>query len=123
MSALLAYKLDRLIRQIAVRCHDAPDPPGAASWALQELADWTGLKVVLLGHMASPSERLRMAGAEVLDALRHGLADPEDARFTEEASRDMVDALTEELSALSLGDDDDSGGADLEQAWGRTMAG
>lgn len=122
MSALLGYQIDQLIKEIAVLVHQAGDPAGAATWALQELAARTGLKVVVLGHHAAGSERLRVAGDEVLDALRHGLAQDEDAPTTVDAARSLVSSLTEELTAYDQGDDYD-GVNDLEQAWGSMAAG
>lgn len=121
MSALLAYQLDLLIKQIAVLVHHAGDPAVAARWCLQELAARTGLEVVVLGHHAAASERLRVAGDAAVDALRHGLADPEDAQFTEEATCRLVGALMEELTAYALGDDYCGSEDALEQAWGELV--
>jgi hypothetical protein len=117
MSALLACQLDQLIKQIAVLVHQAPDPPGVARWAITELAGRTGLRVVVLGHWAATSERLRVAGDEVLEALRVGLAQ-HDARLTEDASWELVNNLTQELTAYAMSGADGGCEVDLEQAWG-----
>jgi len=116
---LLAHEIDHHVKQIEALTHQAPEPSAAALWTLQALAGRTGLHIVVLGHQAAALERIKVAGAEVLDGLRDGLAIREAAKGTEEAAWDVVDALAEELVAHTLGDDDD-GGADLEWGWGMT---
>ena len=114
---LLAYKLTKHIKQIAVLVQQTPDPASAARWALEEQAARTKLRVVVLGHRATPSERLQVAGEKgVLTPLREGLAQENDAKLTEEAAWSLVGSLVEELVAYAQ--DDDDGGIALERAWG-----
>ncbi len=114
---ILLYKLDQLIRQIAVLVHQAPDPAVAAEWCIRELAGRMGIKVVLSSHWLSSSARLEAAGSEVLDALRTGLADEKDVAATREAGWRLLDSLAEELMAYDLSNDDDDVGV-LERGWG-----
>lgn len=120
MSTLLAHTLTQHIRQIAALVHQAPEPSAVAHWALREMAGRSGLRVVVLGPHAEPVERIRVSGSEVLDALRDGLAEPEDAQATEEAVWDVVGTLTQELAVYDQRDDSDDVD-DLEREWG-TMA-
>ncbi len=121
MSALLAHEIDHHVKQIEALTHQAPEPSAAALWTLQALAGRTGLRIVVLGHQAAALERIKVAGAEVLDGLRDGLAIRGEAKSTEEAAWALVGALVEELVAHDLGDDYDGPEDDLELVWG-TMA-
>ena len=116
---LLAYKLSQHLKEIAALVHEAPIPAGAATWCMEELAARTGLRVVVLGHHAAPSSRFEISGAEVISALREGLAQ-EEVDLTREAAWELVGALTEELMAYDLGDDN-VGEGDLERGWGELL--
>ena len=120
MSALLAYQIDQHIKELATLIHQAPDPGGAAAWCLRELGARAGLRVLVLDRHAAPSERLIQAGAEVLDALREGLAVDADVDATRDEARALMSQLTEELVAYDQGDDYDGMGG-LEREWGTTV--
>ena len=119
---MLVLQLDKLIRQIDLLIRQAPDPTGAATWVIRELAGRTGLRVVVLGPKALPSERVSLAGSEALDALRMGLADDGDEGVTLEAAKALVDSLGEEMAAFEMGVDwDGTTGvtvSTLTSAWG-----
>ena len=119
---ILLHQLDKLIRQIAVLVHQAPDPAVAAEWCVRELASRMGLKVVLANHWLSSSARLEAAGSEVLEALRTGMTQEHDIEATREAARAVQRQLEEELEAFDTGQEGDGYESDLEQDWGELAA-